>query len=250
MKIAKELSWVPRGAEIASRELFFWIKEPRKKELVLRRLGMASAVPAVSVILVSQYPSFSLAGIMVASLGVCAWFGHEEHQEIFIHEREYETPYVVNGEPMTTREVLGKFLDENPQKSIKELAHQLSESPGSPPISADLLSRELKFWGIPLPSKKDPSPTDKTPLGSPIEKPSPAPIRREVEEGEGNQVCEAGLVNQVDVTSLHDREADCEGNSGEQGTGGVPDERLVRSHCEPDQIDVHDEDQRAPVRSH
>lgn len=250
MKIAKEFSWVPRGAENASKAVFSWVKEPKKKELVLRRLGIVSSVPVGSVILVSQSPSFSIAGIMVASLGVCAWFGYEKSQEIFIHEREYAMPYIVNGEPMTAKEVLRKFVEKNPQKSIKELAHQLSESPGSPPISADLLSRELKFWGIPLPSKKDPSPTDKTPLGSPIEEPSPAPISREVEEGEGNQVCEAGLVNQVDVTLLHDREADCEGDSGEQGTGGVPDERLVRSHCEPDQIDVHNEDQRAPVRSH
>lgn len=178
VKLMYELSWVPRGMENASRAMFRWVMDPDERESVAMRVGVASAIPLGSSIFIYLSPTFGPTVISVSLLTVCAVFGNEKNQVVNIGESDYEVPYEVQGNPMTSREVLQKFLDENPGMSLEDLALRLSVLPHQ-------LEDELVSRGLPVPQGSHPSPTSEEVPSEPLPDPSPAPMEEEERGEEG-----------------------------------------------------------------
>lgn len=119
--------------------------------------------------LISHNPPLFIASIIVICVVVCARFGHDPVPEMTIHEHEYALPYEVEGEPMTAKEVLKKFLEKYPEEDMEGLAKKLSKASENGEFSSEILEGQLRLWGLPVPSLSTPSPTEVEPLPSPGE---------------------------------------------------------------------------------
>lgn len=242
------LGWLPLGLERGARTAIRWAKEPDDKQKSRRRAAVIFGAPAGFVFAAMEHPTLAITGSFTLLIGVGAWFGYTERNEMQIEEIETSAPYEVDGVPMTGREVFQRFLELHAGEDLTTLAGHMGEG-----IDPAELGRQMQMWGVETPPLRIPSPTQE---GRP-EKPKLTVVTSEDEEetaGERGQTVfvKPCLVDHANaVTSRHDDEAedDREGAAGAAGPGGLADESAAAGEERERPGYVHLGDRRSSVRS-
>lgn len=134
-KIAKRLQWIRVGFMRSFQALSRWMEAGGNRELQKKRALIGLIGFGASIALCSQQPQLFPVVILVAILGVFAWWGSWPHEEMTMKFSDFQQPVLLNGEAVPGAEVLRKYVEAFPKDSVAQLAERLSKAPGAPQIT-------------------------------------------------------------------------------------------------------------------
>lgn len=134
-KFVKSLQWIRVGFMRSFQALSRWMEAGGNRELQKKRGIIGLAVFGAVIALGSQQPQLIPVVILVAILGVFAWWGSWPHEEMTMKFSDFQQPVLLNGEAVPGAEVLRKYVEAFPKDSAAQLAHRLSRAPGSAQIT-------------------------------------------------------------------------------------------------------------------
>lgn len=134
-KFTKSLQWIRVGFMRSFQALSKWMEARGNRELQKKRGIIGLVAFGAAIALGSQQPQLIPVVILVAVLGVFAWWGSWPHEEMTMKFSDFQQPVLLNGEAVPGAEVLRKYVEAFPKDSVAQLAERLSKAPGAPQIS-------------------------------------------------------------------------------------------------------------------
>lgn len=176
MRKPKKIKWISIGAKRSFEDLLAWFGDGKNKEATKKRLIILGCVAGGLVVFTVKVPAFGPVVIVMAILGVFAWWGRWPHEEMTMRYSDFAGSVQVGDSAYPSMEVLRKYIEAHPGEDAAQLARRLSEAPGSPQISPALMRGVMRELGLEVSAKPEVSKKEKLSESPAEEGPKPADL--------------------------------------------------------------------------